>query len=141
MSPSYSGATGLLYVPITESGGVFSTAPAIYRPGEVYLGGASQIITNPPEMAAIGALDPLTGEKRWEYRHQSWNAGGLLSTQGGIVFGGLGQLFLALDADTGRELWRVDTGGTIKAAPVTYSIDGEQFITVAAGQDLLTFEK
>jgi alcohol dehydrogenase (cytochrome c) len=139
MSPSYSPVTGLIYVPVTEAGGNFSTATPSYHPGDFFLGGASQIITNPPEESAVRALDALTGEMRWEYKYTSWNAGGLLSTKGGLVFGGLGQLFLALDAQTGRELWRVDTGGTIKAAPVTYSIDGKQYVTIAAGQDLFTF--
>ncbi len=88
---------------------------------------------------AVRALDALTGETRWEYRYRSWNAGGLLSTKGGLVFGGLGHLFLALDASTGRELWRVDTGGVIRAAPVSYSINGKQYVTIAAGHDLMTF--
>jgi alcohol dehydrogenase (cytochrome c) len=139
MSPSYSPATSLIYVPVTEAGGNFSTASTPYHPGELFLGGASQVITSPPQEAAIRALDPLTGEMRWEYKYVSWSAGGLLSTKGGLVFGGLGKIFLALDANTGHELWRVDTGGTVRAAPVTYSVDGTQYITVAAGQDLLTF--
>jgi len=62
-----------------------------------------------------------------------------LSTKGGVVFGSAEHFFFALDAKTGRELWRIDTGGTIMAAPVTYSIDGKQFVTIAAGHDLLTF--
>jgi alcohol dehydrogenase (cytochrome c) len=142
MSPSYSPMTGLFYVPVTEAGGDFSTtsSPA-YHAGDLFLGGASQIFTNPPQQAGVGALDPLTGKMRWEYRYTSWSAGGLLSTRGGIVFAGLGQMFLALDANSGRELWHVDTGGMVRAAPVTYSLDGVQYVTIAAGSDLLTFEE
>ncbi|HEY6490445.1 MAG: hypothetical protein WCC26_09930 [Terracidiphilus sp.] len=55
------------------------------------------------------------------------------------ISGGLGQLFVALDAKTARELWQVDTGGYVSAAPVAYSLGGKQYITVAAGHDLLTF--
>lgn len=139
MSPTFSPMTGLFYVPATEAGGIFSTAPVQYQVGQLFRGGASQVITNPPQTAAIRALDPLTGEMRWEYSYQSWSAGGLLSTKGGLVFGGLGPIFVALDANNGRELWRVNTGGMVRAAPVTYSVDGQQYITVAAGNDLLTF--
>ena len=84
-------------------------------------------------------MDPLTGETRWEYSNKTVGVGGLLSTKGGLLFGSAGQSFFALDAKTGRELWRLDTGGPIKAAPVTYFIDGKQFVTIAAGHDLLTF--
>ncbi len=139
MSPSYSPVSGLIYVPVTEAGGNFTTSTPTYHQGEFFLGGASQIITNPPQESAVRALDPLTGEMRWEYRYKSWSAGGVLSTRGGLVFGGLGQLFLALDAKTGHELWRIDAGGTIRAAPVTYSIGGKQYVTIAAGHDLMTF--
>jgi alcohol dehydrogenase (cytochrome c) len=141
MSPTYSPTTGLFYVPVTEAGGIFSTAATQYHTGQLFRGGASQVITNPPQSAAIRALDPLTGEMRWDHPYQSWSAGGLLSTNGGLVFGGLGQTFVALDANTGRELWRVDTGAMVRAAPVTYSVDGSQYITVAAGNDLLTFSE
>jgi alcohol dehydrogenase (cytochrome c) len=91
-------------------------------------------------VGVVKALDAVTGEVRWEYRNNTTSTvGGLLSTKGGVVFGSAGEFFFALDAKTGRELWRVDTGGMIKAAPVTYSIDGKQIITIAAGHDLLAF--
>jgi alcohol dehydrogenase (cytochrome c) len=139
MSPSYSPITGLVYVPVTEEGGNFFTTTAEYHPGETFTGGHSQIFTSPRPEVAVRALDALTGEVRWEYRYSSWCVGGLLSTKGGLVFGSVGQFFFALDAKTGRELWRIDTGGLIRAAPVTYSIGGRQFVTIAAGHDLLTF--
>jgi len=55
------------------------------------------------------------------------------------VFGSQEQNFFALDASTGHELWRVGTGGTIWAAPITFLCDGQQMVTIAAGHDLLTF--
>ncbi len=64
---------------------------------------------------------------------------GLLSTRGGVVFGGDQTRFFALDAQSGQLLWSVETGGTLMAAPVTYQVDGEQFVTVAAGRSVLTF--
>jgi alcohol dehydrogenase (cytochrome c) len=139
MSPSLSPVTGFVYVPVREAEGNFFASTPAYQPGELFLGGHSQTIPDPPQLAAVRAVDAMTGQTRWEYRYESWSAGGLLSTKGGLVFGSLGHLFLALDAKTGRELWKVDTGGWVKAAPVTYSLGGKQYVTVAAGHDLLTF--
>jgi alcohol dehydrogenase (cytochrome c) len=81
----------------------------------------------------------VTGELKWEYRNPAYNVGGLLSTGGGVVFGSQGQYFFALDANTGRELWRVNTGGRTVAAPITFLCEGKQMVTIAAGHDLLTF--
>jgi outer membrane protein assembly factor BamB len=65
--------------------------------------------------------------------------GGLLSTKAGLVFGGDQSTFFALDAASGRPLWSFPSGGLIAAAPVTYMVDGEQFVAVAAGGDLVAF--
>jgi alcohol dehydrogenase (cytochrome c) len=139
-SPSYSPITGLLYVPVREWGGTFYSRTTEYHSGELFTGGYSQIFANPPPVGVVKALDASTGEVRWEYRKNTTSTvGGLLSTKGGVVFGSAGESFFALDAKTGRELWRIDTGGMIKAAPVTYSIDGKQIVTIAAGHDLLAF--
>jgi outer membrane protein assembly factor BamB len=79
----------------------------------------------------------------WEYRRAPRQAnnlmGGVLSSAGGIVFGGDEGTFFALDSRTGRLLWSVETGATIRAAPVTYVAGGEQLVTIAAGRNLLTF--
>jgi alcohol dehydrogenase (cytochrome c) len=140
MSPSYSPITGFIYVPVREWSGVFYSGTFEYHPGEFFLGGHSQILENPPPKGVVRAFDALTGELKWEYANNTTSSvGGLLSTGGGVVFGSVGPFFLALDAKTGRELWRIDTGGWIKAAPVTYSIDGKQIVTIAAGHDLLSF--
>ncbi|MGD0965384.1 MAG: PQQ-dependent dehydrogenase, methanol/ethanol family [Candidatus Acidiferrales bacterium] len=138
-SPSYSPITGLMYVPVREWGGIFFSKTVEHHPGDLFLGGSSQIFTNPPTEAVVRALDASTGELRWEYRNTTDTVGGLLSTKGGVVFGSAAQAFFALDATTGRELWRIETGGAIGAAPVSYSIGGRQFVTIAAGHDLLTF--
>ncbi len=126
MSPSYSPLTDLMYVPVREWGGIFYSRITEYHAGETFLGGSSEIFENPPPKGVVRALDASTGEVRWEYRNNTTSiVGGLLSTKGGVVFGSAGQSFFALDAKTGRELWRIDTGGWIKAAPVTYFIGGK----------------
>ena len=64
----------------------------------------------------------------------------MLSTAGKLVFGGSGEgYFFALDAETGKEVWRQNVGGIIRANPVTYLSNGRQFIAVAAGNALFTF--
>ena len=65
--------------------------------------------------------------------------GGVLSTRGGIMFGGDQTSFFALDSRTGTPLWSVETGSTICAAPVTFSTDREQVVVIAAGRNLLAF--
>jgi alcohol dehydrogenase (cytochrome c) len=65
--------------------------------------------------------------------------GGLLSTDGGIIFGGDDSLMVALDARVGKELWRFNTGAGIAAAPITYLSDGKQQVTLVAGMTVLTF--
>ncbi|MGH9745002.1 MAG: hypothetical protein ACRD59_02680 [Candidatus Acidiferrales bacterium] len=62
-----------------------------------------------------------------------------LSTAGGVVFGSQDEVFFALDPKTGREIWRVGTGGKIRAGPITYISRGEQRVTIAAGHVIMTF--
>ena len=64
---------------------------------------------------------------------------GLLSTDGGLVFGASGGVFFALDAETGREVWRLSLGGDTKSAPISFTVDGRQVIAVAAGRALFVF--
>ena len=82
----------------------------------------------------------------WEYEFEV-DAGratsGLLSTAGQLVFVGGGRdnaRFVALDAQTGLELWRAELGGRIHASPITFLHESKQLVTIAAGRNLLTFE-
>lgn len=138
-SPSYSPVTGLMYVPVLDWGGIFYEGHDEYHPGEIFLGGSFQFFPNESSQGAVRALNPMTGEVQWEYRNSATNIGGLLSTGGGVVFGSQDQNFFALDAKTGRELWRVNTGGRTVAAPITFLYQGRQMVTIAAGHDILTF--
>jgi outer membrane protein assembly factor BamB len=63
----------------------------------------------------------------------------LVSTDGGLVFGSDQSTFFALDIDSGELLWSAETGGKILASPMTFAAGGEDFLTIAAGGDLLTF--
>ncbi len=142
-SPSYSPRTGLVYVPVLEDAALFYRGPASLRTGGALMGSASNKVSGRPWQTFVRALDAETGELRWEYarpkRMTSGMIGGLLSTAGGLVFGGDSTGFFALDARTGRVLWWFNTGGLITAAPITYLSDGHQRVTIAAGRAILTF--
>ncbi len=69
---------------------------------------------------------------------QSWS--GVLSTAGDLVFSGsIDGYFYALDAVSGQELWHISVGREVRAAPVSYAVDGKQYVTVAAGNVVYTF--
>ena len=95
---------------------------------------ASDDPEGPPRQGFLKAFDPVTGEMRWSVRNTVPYSGGLLSTATGLVFQGDGAGVLsAYDSDTGERLWSLDAYGSIGAPPVTYEIDGEQYIAVLVG--------
>jgi alcohol dehydrogenase (cytochrome c) len=138
-SPTYSPVTGLMYVPVIDRGGIFTEGHTEYHPGELFAGGYFQFSPDDISQAAVRALNPITGEVKWEYRNHATTVGGLLSTGGGLVFGSQDEKFFALDAKTGHEMWYVSMGGRITAAPITFLCEGKQLVTIAAGHDILTF--
>ena len=84
--------------------------------------------------AALIAWDPVEQKEVWRYTHVSGPGGGVLATAGGLVFeGGNGGEFAAFDTSTGRKLWKFDAQSAIMAAPISYSVDGNQYISVMAG--------
>ena len=137
--PSYSPVTGLMYVPVLDWGGTFTASHTSYRTGETFAGGSFESFPEDTAQVAVRALNPVSANVQWEYRNHGTSVGGLLSTGGGLVFGSQGEIFFALDAKTGREVWHVGTGGRIAAAPITFLRDGKQLVAIAAGHDILTF--
>jgi alcohol dehydrogenase (cytochrome c) len=140
-SPTYSPRTGLLYVTAYDGAEVYFSGPAEHAPGQMFMG-SSPGEAQPVEKfhSAVRALDPQTGERRWEYPLQPKSTAGLLSTAGDIVFGGsVDGYFYALDALTGKELWGMNLGGRVHAAPITYLGDGRQYVSIAAGSAIFTF--
>ena len=86
------------------------------------------------------AVDPKTGTIKWEFREFSGAWAGVFSTAGGLVFSGDGQgNFIALDADTGSDLWHMPLGADVQSAAISYAVDGRQFITIPAGGAVFTF--
>ena len=94
-----------------------------------------QWVLDQPFTSELRAIDPLTGATKWAVPALGWqDRHGALATQSGIVFhGNLAGTLFARDADTGEELWRIETGSTIMAAPMTYAVDGVQYVAVQTG--------
>jgi alcohol dehydrogenase (cytochrome c) len=92
------------------------------------------------EWGAVRAIEPATGKVMWEHKLFSPPWSGLLSTAGSLVFGSTneGQVF-ALQAVTGKPLWRYQTGGGGRSNPMSYAVDGKQFIAVTMGNTLYVF--
>ena len=144
-SPTYSPKTQLFYLMAFDGAGTYYLGAEVeHKPGLPFLGGFGT--TNEFEefpdskyVSAVRALDPTTGNRRWEYRVQAKSTSGLVSTAGNLVFGGTVKgNFFALDSRNGTELWRLDLGGRVHAAPMTYMVDGKQYVTIAVGSALFT---
>ncbi len=146
---SYNPDTGLVYIPAMESPLVYDVdhdfkATGRYKYIEggwntgIEFGRLLEVMGNhpdlPPAKGYITAFDPLTGKTHWVKEHGThWN-GGTLSTAAGLVFQGNGDGFIvAYDATTGAEVWKVNTYTSIIAPPVTYMVDGEQYIAIQVG--------
>jgi alcohol dehydrogenase (cytochrome c) len=140
-SPSFDPAHDLMIVPTLERGMVFF--PGDNDDDEKSAAFSWPTATNKPFYTALRALDALTGKLVWEYRRKPRlvdpDIGGALSTKSGVVFGSDQTSFFALSAENGAVLWSFDTGGKIRAAPVTYEANGEQYVVIPAGHDLLSF--
>jgi alcohol dehydrogenase (cytochrome c) len=139
-SPSYSPLTRLFYVAMREEGVTFYQTRQTYRAGEWFAAGGISGIAGVEPTGSIKALDVETGKLRWEFKLHSPPWAGLLSTAGGLVFGGSSEgLFFALDAGSGKPLWHFPTGGPIYANPISFLVDGKQHVTIAAGNAIFAF--
>jgi alcohol dehydrogenase (cytochrome c) len=140
MAPSYNPETKLFYFAVREQCDVYYTNPPVYIEGRGYEGSVARAVTDEEEWGLLKALDPLTGETKWDFRYFRAPWAGTLSTAGGLIFAGDQDGYLmAFDARTGKNLWKIYTGHVIKNAPMTYSINGRQYLTMPSGSAVLTF--
>ena len=146
-APSYSPITGLMYLEYRESGQPFVSAPVAFESGRQYIGrdaAAPTVGPKPGEPAAsagIKALDPETGKTMWDFKiFQGSLTNGVLATAGDVVFAAVrdGNI-IALDARSGEHLWHFQTGATMAASPMSYAVQGRQFVAVSAGNTLYAF--
>ena len=157
-SPSYSPSTRLFYLSAWEGyGSVFVAQEAEYEEGRLFLGGlpapplpgavipglARGPINTWTEESGTGsviAIDPTTGEQQWKFDMTDVTSSGILTTSTDLLFtGGREGYFHALDARTGDLLWRKTLGGMIANGPISYAVDGTQYVAAASGNGLFVF--
>jgi alcohol dehydrogenase (cytochrome c) len=144
-SPSYSPRTGLFYVPAWENTSttyIKGDTPPEFKPG----GGFTGLFPRPglatdDVHSSIQAIDPKTGTKRWTYRINTPSTeAGVLTTASDMLFSGARDgSFFALDARTGKLLWQTNLGPSVASGPMTYAINGKQYVSVVAGNSMFTF--
>jgi alcohol dehydrogenase (cytochrome c) len=139
-SPSYSPQTKLVYVAVREIASIYYKREAEYKPGTFFAGGGESDAPGGAVSGAIRALEADTGQMRWEFPMHSAPWAGVLSTAGGLVFSGSdeGNVF-ALDASSGKALWDFQTGGPVAANPISFTVDGKQYVAIAANRVLYVF--
>ena len=145
--PSYSPRTGLFYVSLWENTGTVAVEGGRPRAAGIPNGTPMGQATLTPNLkkeeegyGAIRALDPKTLDKKWEFKMNDITWGGVLTTASDVLFsGGKEGYFFALDARSGDLLWKVPLGGQVNSGPMTYSVNGKQYVTVAAGSSLFAF--
>ena len=140
---SYDPQTGLVYFPVVESYFSLAAAPS-WSPAQGGLGTAfggneelrkqQAIYGDAHTKAWLAAWDPVKGKTVWKVMHLRDGSGGTLATASGLVFEGtMAKTLAAFDARTGRKLWESDTQSVPVAAPITYSVDGVQYLAVNVG--------
>lgn len=159
--PSFSPNTGLFYFSAwRDYATIYRSEETEYEPGQAFLGGGFTVLAPAPGAPTIGigrtnpinnwtdevghaslkAMDPNTGKPVWEYDQFDVSDSGMLTTASDLLLTGGREGYLhILDARNGELLWKVNLGGQIVMAPVTYMVDGVQYITVISGNAMATF--
>jgi alcohol dehydrogenase (cytochrome c) len=142
-SSSYSPLTNLFYVNTRELGAYyFKGHPEMdpHNPRDIGGGGGQKLVGGDNAYSAVRALDANSGDLKWQFKMvgDSWT--GTLATAGNLVFCADAEgNFFALDATTGKPLWNVQLGNSVRANPITYSVDGKQYVEAAGGNSIFVF--
>jgi len=141
MPPSYDPRRGLFFVNTRETCAAYVPVKQEIKPGLASTGGGVRRVNDRNTYGALRAIDPRTGERKWEFRYPSPTLAGVMSTASGVVFAGDNEgNFTAFDAQHGKPLWHYPTGSSIwGAASMTYMLDGRQHVLIAAGNTLVAF--
>jgi alcohol dehydrogenase (cytochrome c) len=133
--PAYSPETHYLYIMAMDQLMRFTTKPTPSAPGLIRLGSAfTNVAPGGIQDGPFVALDVETGKIAWQYKAPQPLIGGALATAGNVVFMGEGNgWFDAFNAKSGDRVWRYNLGAGVNAPPITYRVNGEQYVAVAAG--------
>ncbi len=154
-SPSFSPRTGLFYIPSwVNYSSVYIKAQADYEEGKRFVGtsprsliggaagGGSKINTRKEDegYGAIRAVDPMTGDRKWEFKMNDVTDAGVLTTGSDLLFsGGREGYVYALNARNGELLWKANVGGAVASGPMSYAVGGKQYIAISAGSSLFVY--
>ena len=139
-NPSYDAGRSTFFLIAYNGGSFYRSAPMQYEAGRQYSGGAPGG-GGEPGVTKIMAIDAVSGTVRWEHPlvRRSF-AIGVMATRGGVLFAATGEgNLVALDSVTGKTLWHFQAGGNIASAPMSYAVDGKEYIAVAVGNVLYSF--
>ncbi|MBI3693258.1 MAG: PQQ-binding-like beta-propeller repeat protein, partial [Acidobacteria bacterium] len=133
--------TGLVYVPSAEEcEKFFSGEPGRAEGRALWMGSVNESIPAERSWGALRAFDARDGKLVWEFKTIRPHRGSVLTTGGDLVFAGDGHGYLtAFHARTGKVLWKFQTGSAVAAPPMTYEMDGKQYVAVIGGTALFTF--
>jgi alcohol dehydrogenase (cytochrome c) len=153
-NPSFSPRTGLFYIPAWDNySSLYVKQDQEFVEGRTFGGGGPRPTTSAPVApggsnfraeddiyGAVRAIDPKTGEKRWEFKMADVTDAGILTTASDVLFsGGREGYFFALDARDGKLLWKASVGGAVRSGPMTYTVNGRQYVAVDAGNSLFVW--
>jgi alcohol dehydrogenase (cytochrome c) len=144
-NPSFSPVTGLFYIPAWENSSSTykkGEAPPEFEDGKSFTGtGPGRGGTNDDVFGSIIAMDPNTGDRKWTFKLAAPSPeGGVLTTASNLLFaGGRDGQFIALDARDGKLLWETNLGPSVSAGPMTYMVNGRQYVSIQCGSALYTF--
>jgi alcohol dehydrogenase (cytochrome c) len=128
----------MLYLPSNEY--CSDTTPTPLDPGQIYTGGGRAVYARKPipnSDGNIGRVDAVrldNQQSAWSYRTRAPQTAAVLSTGGGLVFSGAwDRYFRAFDDETGKVLWQVRTSNAVNSFPITYAVNGKQYVAVSVG--------
>lgn len=135
MPMSYSPDSGLFYIPANHWAMDYWAEKVTYKAGAAYLGQGFRIKKlHNDHVGILRAINPLTGKIEWEHKEQFPLWAGTLTTAGGLLFTGTSDGYIkAFDNKTGKELWKFQTGSGVVSIPVTWEMDGEQYVAIQSG--------
>jgi alcohol dehydrogenase (cytochrome c) len=141
-SPSYNPDTKLFYVMALERCDQYFAIPRKFHTGETFYNTGTKRPVNEQSQKILLALSVADGKPAWRYPQvgRGNSSGGTLTTSGGLVFfADNANSFEAVDATSGRALWHFNTGQRFIASPMTYAVDGIQYVAIAAESDIFVF--
>src|SRR2546421_601881 len=141
-SPSYNESTHLVYFLALEECETFFLKPEKFKEGQTFYSTGVKRIPTETSQKILLAYNLDTQSFAWRYPQtgHAHSSGGTMTTAGGLLFfGDDANSFEALDAQTGKPLWHFNTGQDFSASPMSYAVDGKQYVAIAAGSDIFSF--